>query len=138
MRTNGLVRITESFDFRYQDPSPNFTTSPTSILTGSFGSGNPNLNGQGFPGNIRITSGGQTFVEAYAPGTITRDSGFGSPISVEPYVPVGTLNATASGSAGFILRADGSNASLVPSFRDRIFLNNTGRPEPPTPPEPPT
>jgi filamentous hemagglutinin family protein len=104
VNTKGLFRATETFNFTYQNPLPDFTTSPTSILTGTSGS-DLNLDGKSFSGTISLTSGGQTFVENYAPGP---------------------LSATASGTAGLILRADGSNASLVPSFRDRVFLQNQG------------
>jgi filamentous hemagglutinin family protein len=112
VNTKGLFRATETFNFTYQNPFPDFTTSPTSILTGTSSSG-ANLDGRAFPGTISLTSGGQTFVENYAPGP---------------------LSATASGTAGLILRADGNNASLVPSFRDRVFLTNTGLPTDPSNP----
>ncbi len=104
--TDGLFRATDTFAFTYQDPFPNFTTSATSILTGtsSFGA-NASLDGKALPGTISLQSGGKTFVENYAPGPLAVD---------------------ASGTAGLILRADGSNASLVPSFRDRVLIGNTG------------
>jgi hypothetical protein len=102
--TQGLFRATDRFDFSYQIPDASSITSPTSILSGN-SSYAINLNGELFPGNIRIRSGAQSFVESYVPGP---------------------LDATASGTAGLILRADGRNASLTPSYRDRIFLQNQG------------
>ncbi|NJN49780.1 MAG: hypothetical protein HC805_08480 [Alkalinema sp. RL_2_19] len=62
LTTDGLVRVTDTFDFTYQDPFPAFTTSATSILTSSGGVG---LDGKTLPGSVRIRSGATEFVENY-------------------------------------------------------------------------
>jgi hypothetical protein len=98
---NGLFRAVSSFDFSFQEAAGDpFINVPTTILTSTGGLG---LNGRILPGDIRIRQGGASFVENYVPGT---------------------LAATAGGTAGRILRADGNNASLVPSFQDRIFITS--------------
>lgn len=98
--TNARVRLTDTFNFTYQDPFPDFTTTATSILTGSSSGSNRNL-----PGIVKIRSGSSQFVEDY---------GSNPPAD------------NVSGSAGRILRANGSNASLIPAFQNQIFLSGSG------------
>jgi filamentous hemagglutinin family protein len=97
----GLFRATGTFPFT---PLFSSTTYATSILTRTSGDAAPNtLDGKSLPGQLSITSGAQTFVAPYAPGTLPE---------------------TASGTAGFAVLAGGGNGQLLSQFPSRVI--NTG------------
>jgi filamentous hemagglutinin family protein len=100
---SGLFRATGTFPFT---PLFSTTTYATSILTRTGGDGAyDSLDGKTPSSDqLSITSGGQTFVAPYAPGT---------------------LSETASGTAGFVILAGGGNGQLLSQFPSRVISSGT-------------